>query len=140
MMRPAQRHRQHQRCWGEFPNSEPFYCHLHYQSILGKLQYLGTTRMDISYNVHQCARLSENPKAEHGKAVKHIGRYLLKTRKMGTIFIPNDEQFTVYADADFSGNWKADEAEGNSNTAKSRLGYLIVFMNCVISAKSQLQT
>ena len=51
--------------------------------------------MDISYNVRQCARFSENPKAEHGKAVKHIGRYLLKTRKMGTIFDPNDEQFTV---------------------------------------------
>ena len=80
---------------GEFPDSEPFYCHLHYQSIIGKLQYLGTTRMDISYNVHKCARFSENPKAEHGKSVKHIGRYLLKTRKMGTIFDPNDEQFTV---------------------------------------------
>ena len=96
--------------------------------------------MDISYNVHQCARFSENPKAEHVKAVKHIGRYLLKTRKMVTIFNPNDEQFTVYADAGFSGNWKPDEAEGNYNTAKSRSGYIIVFMNCVISAKSQLQT
>jgi hypothetical protein len=125
---------------GEFPDSKPFDRHFHYRSIIGKLAYLETTRMDISYPVHQCARFSENPKEEHGKAVKHIGRYLLKTRKMGTIFNPNDEQFTVYADADFSGNWKPDEAEGNSDTAKSRTGFVIVFMNCVISWKSKLQT
>ena len=38
---------------GGIPNSKPFDRHFHYRSILGKLQYLETTRMDISYNVHQ---------------------------------------------------------------------------------------
>jgi Reverse transcriptase (RNA-dependent DNA polymerase) len=53
---------------------------LHYRSVVGKLSYLEKcTRPDIAYAVHQCARFASNPKEEHTKAIKLIGRYLLGT-------------------------------------------------------------
>ena len=49
---------------------EDFNKDFHYQSVIGKLNYLGmSTRLDISYAVHQCMRFSENPKQSHGEAV-----------------------------------------------------------------------
>ncbi|KAL7564554.1 hypothetical protein ACA910_013955 [Epithemia clementina (nom. ined.)] len=46
----------------------------HYCSVIGKLNFLEkSTRPDISYAVHQCARFSESPKESHAKAVKLIG-------------------------------------------------------------------
>jgi hypothetical protein len=67
--------------------------------------------------VHQCARFSANPKVEHGKAVKWIGRYLLASKDKGIVLKPKDESFEVYADADFSGNWNRDEASDDPDTA-----------------------
>ena len=43
----------------------------HYHSVIGMLNFLcNSTRPDISYAVHQCARFSENSKSSHEKAVK----------------------------------------------------------------------
>jgi hypothetical protein len=58
--------------------------------VIGKLNYLEkSTRPDIAYAVHQCARFAANPKKEHGIAVKHIGRYLLDTQDKGITCTPN---------------------------------------------------
>ena len=47
-----------------------------YRSIVGMLLYLaGSTRPDISYAVHQCARFSHKPKASHEIGVTHIVWY-----------------------------------------------------------------
>jgi hypothetical protein len=54
-------------------NSEPFDSSFNYRSVLGMLGYLETTRSDISYTVHQCARFSQSPKQEHGKAIRWLG-------------------------------------------------------------------
>lgn len=52
-----------------------------YRSIIGKLNLLEkSTRPDIAYAVHQCARFQEHPKESHAKAVKHIIRYLIGTK------------------------------------------------------------
>ena len=49
----------------------------HYRSVIGKLNFLEkSTCPDISISVHQCARVSENPRKSHAEAVKRIGRYL----------------------------------------------------------------
>jgi hypothetical protein len=58
----------------------------HYRSLIGKLNFLAqSTRPDISYAVHQCARFTASPKREHRKAVKNIGRYLAGTKNLGII-------------------------------------------------------
>jgi hypothetical protein len=77
-----------------------------YRAMIGKLNYLAqSTRPDIAYAVHQCARFSKDPKDEHRKAVKGIGRYLAGTRNKGLLWEPDNTGLECYSDADFAGNW-----------------------------------
>ena len=120
--------------------SEDFDNSFHYRSVIGKLNYLEKcTRSDISYATHQCARFSSCSKKEHGKAVRHIGRYLKGNKTRGTIMSPNTEGLEMYVDADFAGNWDATEAASDRDTARSRHGYIITYAGCPIVWKSQLQ-
>ena len=126
---------------GAHLDSPEFDGHFHYRSVLGKLNYLEkSTRPDIAYAVHQCARFSSNPRKEHGEALKHIGRYLKGTQDKGIYMKPTSDEFEVWADADFSGNWLKEEAEFDSNTARSRSGFIVSYLGCPIMWKSQLQT
>ena len=122
------------------PDSASFDGQFDYRSIIGKMLYLEkSTRPDIAYAVHQCARFASDSKEEHGKAVKWLGRYLLETRDKGMILKPGKQSFDVYVDADFCGNWKSDEADDPS-TARSRSGYVIMYANIPISWASKMQT
>ncbi len=113
----------------------------HYRGVIGKLNYLEkSTRPDISYAVHQCARFMENPKVEHTKAVKAIVRYLIATKDKGLICIPNDKSLECYCDADFAGNYHISEAEHETDTARSRTGYVIKYAGCPLMWASRLQT
>jgi Reverse transcriptase (RNA-dependent DNA polymerase) len=97
----------------------------HYMSVIGKLNYLEkSTRPDIAYAVHQCARFSADPKIEHTKAVKLIGRYLKYTRDKGLICTPTKTSLVCYADAGFAGDWDPLIAEHDNSTARSRSGYV----------------
>jgi hypothetical protein len=126
------------------PNEDgkPFDGNFHYRSVIGKLNFLEkSTRPDIAYAVHQCARFMEDPTTSHGRAVKHIGRYLLGTRDKGLIFDPDaDNLFECYADADYCGNWHRSIAMENVDTARSRTGYLVLFACCPLLWASRLQT
>jgi hypothetical protein len=123
---------------GQPMNPAPF----HYRSVIGKLNFLEkSTRPDISYAVHQCARFTENPKESHVKAVRHIGRYLQGTQHQGLILKPDaTKSFECWADADFTGNWRSDAAHNDSTTSKSRSGWIITYANCPITWASKLQT
>ena len=122
-------------------NSKAFDGSFDYRSVIGKCNYLEkSTRSDIAYITHQCARFSTDPKEEHGKALRWLGRYLKATRDKGTILKPNgDKDMEVFVDADFSGNWDGAESY-NRDTARSRHGYIIMYAGCPVSWKSQLQT
>ena len=49
----------------------PFGENWDYREIIGKMNFLDkSTRLDIDYATHQCARFSVNPKESHSKAVK----------------------------------------------------------------------
>ncbi len=99
-------------------NSEDFDQHFHYRKVIGMLNHLERcTRPDIAYATHQCARYSSRPKKEHGAAVKWLGRYLRGTRTEGVYFKLQDENFKVWADADFAGNWIKEDAEWDKDTA-----------------------
>jgi hypothetical protein len=104
----------------------------HYQGIIGKLNFLEkSTRGELGYSVHQCARFCERSMVTHTKAVHHIVRFLAGTRDKGIIFLPKDISFECYTDADFCGLWNRDMAEHNPSTAKSELGYLLT-SHCVV--------
>jgi hypothetical protein len=102
------------------PNSPAFDNHFDYRRVIGKLMYLEkSTRPDLAYAVHQCARFSHAPKVEHGKAVKWLGRYLKGTANMGLILKPYGSSLDLFVDSDFAGNWDPEIADTDSSTANS---------------------
>ena len=112
----------------------------HYRSVIGKLNFLEkSTRLDIAYAVHQCARFSNDPKASHAAAIKRLGKYLLGTKDKGLILNPKDHSFDCFCDADFCGNWDRVNADVDPSTAKSRSGYIITYASCPIVWASKLQ-
>jgi hypothetical protein len=112
-----------------------------YRSLIGKLNFLEkSTRPDIAYSVHQCARFTANPKLSHAEAVKNIVRYLKGTSDLGIILDPKEQALECYADASFGGDWNRATAAHDASTAKSRTGYLITYCGCPIIWASKLQT
>jgi hypothetical protein len=110
--------------------------------VIGKLNFLEkSTRPEIAYAVHQCARFSSNPKQSHANAVKYLCRYLAGTKTKGLI-LPADpsKSFEVHVDCDFAGNWFKDDAMDDPSTAKSRTGHIISYGGCPVLWASKLQT
>ena len=54
-----------------------------YKSMIGKLQYVVHTRLDISLVVGMVARFSANPKENHMMAIRRIMRYTKGTEDYG---------------------------------------------------------
>ena len=112
----------------------------HYRSVIGQLNYLAnTTRPDIAFAVHQCARFSNDPKDPHVKAVKRIVRYLHGTQDKGLILDPKDPALVMYVDADFAGAYHKDHADEPASVF-SRTGSIITYAGCPIYWMSKLQT
>jgi hypothetical protein len=123
-------------------NGEPFDEKWEYRSIVGKLNFLEkSTRPEIAYAVHQCARFSSNPKKSHANAIKYLCRYLMGTKDKGLILRADpSKSFEVHVDCDFAGNWIRDDAMSDPSTAKSRTGYVISYGGCPVLWASKLQT
>lgn len=122
-------------------HSEPMNEKWHYRSVIGKLNFIEkSTRPDIAYAVHQCARFSNDPKASHAAAVKHIVKYLMTTKDQGIYLRPDKQAFDCWVDADFVGNWNRVNADVDPSTAKSRTGYIINYAGCPVTWASKLQT
>ena len=122
---------------------EPSYeCPFNYRKVIGKLNFLEkSSRPDIAYATHQCARFCIDPKESHVKAVIHIAKYLQSTASEGIILDPmENKSFEVFADADFAGNWNSQTAMDDPSTAKSRTGFVITYASCPILWASKLQT
>jgi hypothetical protein len=124
------------------PSSPIFDGHFHYRSVIGKLNYLEkSTRPDLAYAVHQCARFASDPRYEHGQAVKWLGRYLYGTRDQGIIFKPTKTpSLNLFVDSDWSGLWDKSIAATDSSTARSRHGFIVEYCGCPLIWASQLQT
>lgn len=125
---------------GPDPGGQPFDETWNYKRVIGKLNFLEkSTRVDISYAVHQCSRFMANPTKKHAEAVKRIGRYLLATKDKGTILRPNiNKQFECWVDADFTGNWDPNIAMENVDTARSRYGFIIKYAGVPVYWASKL--
>ena len=122
-----------------------------YQKVIGKLNFLEkSTRPDIAYAVHQCARFCSNPKESHVEALKYLGRYLKGTNNRGIILDPRESQsFNVWADADFLGNWNKEVAEVDPKHGKvdirlphhiSQLSNIVVLKATNTSSAEQLRS
>jgi hypothetical protein len=127
------------------PDTEgtPFDNSFHYRSVIGKLNFLEkSTRPEIAYAVHQCARFVERPTKLHGEAVKRIGRYLLAHPNEGIVLQPNHSTFDCWVDASHAGEWRkgSKDSMNDATTAKSRIGYLLQYAGCPIIWASKLQT
>ena len=86
--------------------AEPLDNRLHSsQKNIGMLNFLaGSTRPDVAFAVHQCARFSAEPKKSHETAVKRIAKYLRGTSMRGLSFRPDkDRCLECFVDADFAG-------------------------------------
>ena len=126
---------------GTDPDGEPMDESWNYRSIVGMLLYLSTnSRPDISFAVSQVARFCANPKASHATAVKTILRYLKRTRDKGMI-IKIDKKLTLdlFVDADFCGLFKV-EPDVDSNSVRSRSGFIVKLAGCPLTWRSSLQT
>ena len=123
------------------PDGEPIAEEWSYPSIVGMLLYLSTnTRPDIAFAVSQVARYTHNPKKSHASAIKHLIRYLSKTKDKGIIVKPsNDLALDCYVDADFAGRYGRDP-DTELSSVKSRTGYIIKLGGCPVFWKSQLQS
>ncbi|XP_043262473.1 secreted RxLR effector protein 161-like [Colletes gigas] len=74
-----------------------------YREAIGSLMHLALfTRLDILFAVTKLSQYNENPGREHWLQVKHILRYLSKTRSYGLTYKRNNNNdINVYCDADW---------------------------------------
>ena len=115
--------------------------HWSYSSVVGMMLYLASnSRPDIAFAVNQCARFSHCPKLVHEKALERIARYLKGTKTQDLILKPNqDLRLDLYADADFAGLWKIEDAD-DPISVRSRTGYIVTLSGLPVSWSSKLQT
>lgn len=87
-----------------------------YRSMIGKLQYVVHSRLDIAHAVGIVARFSADPKETHMTAIKRIFKYLKGTEDYGLVYQKgNDFDLTVYTDANWAGN--IDDSKSTSGGA-----------------------
>ena len=120
---------------------KPFNNDFQYQRVIRMLNFLvKSTRPDISYVVHQCARLCENPKQSHGDAIRHLCQYLKATSDTGIICNPDDDKrYECWVDADFTGGFDCKIAGMDPTTSKSCSGWAITYACCPVTWASKLQ-
>ncbi len=102
-----------------------------YRSVVGELLYLLHTRPDIEFAVHQVCKYMHNPGTEHWVAVKHILRYLNKTKHYQLIIDGNAElTLSGYTDADYG---------TCTDNRKSVSGMIVYLGNTPIAWKTKQQ-
>lgn len=84
-----------------------------YRSIIGALQYITVTRLEISFSVNKVCQFMSNPLDSYWKAVKHILRYLVGTQDHGFYIRKSSHlHLTGFSDS----NWATDPDGRRSTT------------------------
>ncbi|UYV81671.1 hypothetical protein LAZ67_20001885 [Cordylochernes scorpioides] len=106
-------------------------CRAPYQQAIGNLLWLaGMTRPDIAYAVSYLSKFNSSPLQQHWNAVKHLLRYLKKTKDLKLVFSKTGKKLAAFADAD----WGSDKED-----RKSYSGYIFVLGGAAISWCSRKQ-
>ena len=105
------------------------------------MSYLvSTTRPDILFAAHQCARVFSHHMRSHEESNKRIGRYLKCTKEKGIIFGFNPTKgIEVFADADFAGSWFSFNSH-DMTPSLLRMGCIIKIEDFPICWAIKLQT
>ncbi len=94
--------------------------------------YLGHTRPDCAFAIHQCEGYTFEPKAWYEVAEKRIGQYLKGTMDKSLILDPSDDwTLDCYPYADFAGLWGHDHPQ-DPHCVRSQTGYVITLEACPI--------
>ena len=102
-----------------------------YASAVGSLMYVMVcTRPDIAFAVGMVGRFQSNPGEKHWTAVKHILKYLRRTRDYVLCYRSDDLVPLGYADADF---------QSSPESRKSTSGYVFTLGGGAVSWKSVKQ-
>ena len=84
------------------PQEEKDMSRVPYTSAVGSLMYaMLFTRPDICYAVGVVSRFQSNPGPEHWVTVKHILKYLRRTRNYMLVYSGTDLTMTGYTDSNF---------------------------------------
>ncbi|KAM1137228.1 hypothetical protein ACFX2B_034855 [Malus domestica] len=100
----------------------------YYRSVIGALQYITTTRPDLSYSINQVCQFMHALKLAHWKAVKRILCYLKATHTHGLLYKPRNATLSAFSDADYA---------GNPDTRHSTSGYCIYLGPNLVSWSSK---
>ncbi|XP_042972778.1 uncharacterized mitochondrial protein AtMg00810-like [Carya illinoinensis] len=100
-----------------------------YQSLVGSLQYLTITRLDLAHAVSAVSQYMHKPSLCHFQAVKQILRYIKGTLRYGLSFTPSSScNILAYSDADWA---------GRPDTQRSISGYAIYLGDNLVSWHSK---
>eukprot|EP00253_Pinus_taeda_P010092 PITA_10092 len=76
-----------------------------YRQLVGSLNYLTTTRLDISFVVGMLSKFMQNPCEGHWSTAKRVLRYLKGTQDFGIKYTQEDDFSLIgYSDSDFDGD------------------------------------
>jgi hypothetical protein len=102
-----------------------------YRQLVGSLNYLSITRLDISFVVQQVSRFMQAPCQTHFAAVRRLLRYLKGTSGRGLFFLSeNSLQLEGFSDVDWA---------GCADTRRSVKGWCMFLCDALISWKSKKQ-
>ncbi|KAJ8764527.1 hypothetical protein K2173_006267 [Erythroxylum novogranatense] len=75
-----------------------------YRQVLGALQYLTLTRLDIAFPVNKLAQFMHSPTDIHWQEVKRLLRYLRGTTSLGLTFTQRSSiKLQAFSDSDWAG-------------------------------------
>ena len=83
-----------------------------FRSMVGALQFLTFTRLDLAFSVHQLSQFMSSPTTVHLEATKRVLRYIRGTLSHGISFTPGPFTLTAFSYA----NWAGDPFDRRSTT------------------------
>ncbi|XP_019234433.1 PREDICTED: uncharacterized protein LOC109214919 [Nicotiana attenuata] len=103
----------------------------YYRKLIGKMNFLTNTRLDITYSVQLLSQFMQAPRDTHLTAAFHLFRYLMKDPTLG-IFFSNSADCSIYAYCD--SDWAS-----CPDSRRSITGYIVLVGDSPISWKSKKQ-
>lgn len=75
-----------------------------YRRMVGALQYLTFTRLDLAFSVHQLCQFMHHPTTTHFEAAKRVLDYVKGTLNHGIHFSPSPLTLLAFANAYWAGD------------------------------------